>query len=234
MYYYISLPITIALYVLGLLLLRHVKNKAATNIVFCISIEALYAATVIITYVKNGPLDWNFTNTLPTANVSPFMFLFCPLALALPKKIKWVPQILISLLSVGMFLSPMISIVFNGMRDYAFHFLFYIGYLDHLLLSLWGCYFVISKQIDLTPKKALISGSVIVCVALMMLTLNLIFKTAFFGLALDDKFNIYNMKIVDNAYLSALLYFAGMFIILVAGYFYQKLVFRCAKSDASC
>lgn len=224
MYYFISLPIIVILYILGLVLLGFLKNKTITNIVFCVLIVGLYIPTVVIAYIKNGPNDWNFTNTLPTANVSPFMFCICPLVVILPKKLNEYIKGLISLLVVGMILSPIISIVFNGIRNYAFHFSFYLDYVAHLLLSLWGCYFVITKQFDLNIKKSLISGSIIVAVALIMFILNCIFKTAFFGLAITDKYSIYNIKIVNNAYLSALIYFVGLAAIMVAGYFFQKLI----------
>lgn len=224
MIYYISLPILVVLYFLGLFLLRFVKNQKIANICFCASIFVLYITTVIIAYIKNGLYDWNFLNTLPTANVSPFMFFFCPLVFVLPKSWKPYFKNLIALLSVGMFLSPVASIVFNGMRNYSFHFSFYLDYIGHLLLSLWGCYFILTKQVELSIKKSIISGTIIVVVAIIMLLLNVIFKTAFFGLALDDKYNIYNAKIVGNAYLSALLYFVGLIVIMAIGYLYQKLV----------
>lgn len=224
MNYYISLPIIISLYVLGLILLRFFKNKTITNIIFCFFTVSLYISNVVIAYIKNGPYDWNFTNTLPTANVSPFMFILCPLAVILPKKARWVFQTLISLLSIGMFFAAILSIIYNGIRDYTFHLSLYFDYLAHLALSLWGSYFVISKQIDLSPKKAFISGSIIVIVAFIMLIINCIFKTSYFGLALDEKYNIYNAKIVNNAYLSAFIYFNGLVLTMVIGYFYQRLI----------
>ena len=225
MWYYISIPITVVLYVLGLFLLKHFNNKTITNIVFCVLIVLFYLAGVIRSYIVNGLYDWNFTNTLPTANVSPFMFITCPLALVLPKKWREYYKGLISLLAVGMLLSPLLSMIFNGIRNYTFHYFFCFEYLAHILLSLWGCYFVVSKQIELLLKKAVISGSIIVSIAFTMFILNCIFKTSFFGLAITDSYNIYHMKVVSNPYLSAVIYFIGLVGVMVIGYLYQKLIY---------
>jgi hypothetical protein len=55
-----------------------------------------------------------------------------------------------------------------------------------------------------------------------MMILNVIFDTAFFGLSLNGKHNIYNKVLVDNSYLSALLYYIGLLAVLVMGYFVCK------------
>ena len=57
-----------------------------------------------------------------------------------------------------------------------------------------------------------------------MLVLNLIFKTAFFGLSLYGEHNIYNNRIFESGIVSALAYFWGLSFVLLAGYFYQKVL----------
>ena len=52
--------------------------------------------------------------------------------------------------------------------------------------------------------------------------LNLIFDTSFFGLSLRGKHNIYNNVIVDNSYLSAAIYYAGLIFVLLMGYLVSK------------
>ena len=88
MLYYISLPILVVLYFMGLFLLRFVKNEKIANICFCASIFVLYITTVIIAYIKNGLYDWNFLNTLPTANVSPFMFFLLSFGVCFTKELE--------------------------------------------------------------------------------------------------------------------------------------------------
>ena len=94
----------------------------------------------------------------------------------------------------------------------------------HVFISLWGVYLVKSGQVDLTPKKAIRGGAIIVCVALMMLILNLIFDKAFFGLSLYGKHNIYNVVLFKNGIISALAYFTGLCGVLFAGYYFQKVL----------
>ena len=58
--------------------------------------------------------------------------------------------------------------------------------------------------------------------------LYVIFDNAFFGLSLFGKHNIYNMVIVDNSYLSALLYFIGLIGVTLLGYGFNMLLSRKA------
>ena len=53
-----------------------------------------------------------------------------------------------------------------------------------------------------------------------MMIVNVIFDTAFFGLSLNGKHNIYNFVLTNNAYLSAALYFFGLICVLGLGYLY--------------
>ena len=90
----------------------------------------------------------------------------------------------------------------------------------------FGIYLVRSGQVTLAPRKSLYSGLIIIGVALFMMVLNLIFDTSFFGLSLLGKHNIYGNVLVESSYLSALIYFAGLTVILLLGYacsrFFEK------------
>lgn len=170
--------------------------------------------------------DWNFQNTLPTANVSPFMFFTLPLYYFLPKKIKKYYLLLISLLSLGMLFSVILACIQRIAINYRFIPHFLLDYVSHLILSLWGIYLVKSKQIQLVKKDCFIGGSIIIGVSLIMLIVNTIFQTAFFGLTFGDNYNIYNLVLVNNPYLSALIYVVGLSMILLLGYFFQKIINR--------
>ena len=54
--------------------------------------------------------------------------------------------------------------------------------------------------------------------------MNVIFDTAYFGLSLNGKHNIYNNVLTSNSYLSAALYFFGLMCVLGLGYLYVYLV----------
>ena len=140
---------------------------------------------------------------------------------AFAKAIKKHAYLLVSLLSVGMLLSTVFSCVYNAVIAYKFHFHFLLDYVAHFTLSLFGVYLIRSGQVQLNKRNALISSSLIFVSALIMMLLNVILDTAFFGLSLNGKHNIYNNVLVDNSYLSALLYFIGLTVVLLLGYGYS-------------
>lgn len=231
MQYIICLIILLLIYAVVILNMKRFKNTKITNLVFVLITFCCYIPIVFITLHNDGVHDWNFKNTLPTANVSPFMFATLPLYFILPKSIKKYYLTLISLLSVGMILSVAFGCIFNAARNYRFIPHFTLDFIAHMSLSLFGVYLVKSKQISLKLKECLIGGSIIVCAALIMLVLNIIFNTSFFGLNLNGKHNIYNNVLVSNSYLSALIYFAGLIGIMVIGYFYLKLIMKIKKES---
>jgi hypothetical protein len=152
------------------------------------------------------------------------MFALTPIFLLLPKSIRKHTYLLISLLSVGMFFSSIFGCIYNAAIHYKFHFHFVLDYVAHFALSLFGVYLIRSGQVQLNKKNALISACIIFGAAVLMIVLNVIFDTAFFGLSLNGKHNIYNNVLVENSYLSALLYLMGLAVVLVLGYCYSAWV----------
>ena len=226
MLYVLTLILLLAFYVVGIFGMRYLRNTSLWNAAFTLSIFALYLCVVTRAYLADGFYDWNFRNTLPTANVSPFMFTLVVIMHIFPKKIKRYFYLLISLLSVGMIISPMFGCIYNASINYKFHLHFVADFLAHVLISLWGVYLVRSNQVELSKKNCIISSLIIIGSAVGMLILNLIFDTAFFGLSLNGKHNIYNNVLTDNSYLSAALYFIGLIAVLGMGYLYSQIISR--------
>ena len=224
MLYIVSLVLMLIVYVSVILCMKYMKNTKLWNFLFFIIIYSLYIAVVLIVYFDVGFDDWNFQNTLPVANVSPFMFASLPLLYILPKKVKKYYMLLISLLSVGMLFSAIFGCIYNCCINYAFHYHFIFDYVAHISLSLLGIYFIKSEQITLDKKDLLVSSSLIIIVAFIMMLCNVIFDTSFFGLSLNGKHNIYNNVIVSSSYLSALIYFVGLGVVLLLGYLLLKVV----------
>ena len=229
MKYIIFIFIILVAYVLSITSMKYIKQKKIADFIFAFLIFALYVAHSFIIFRDVGFYDWNYQNTLPTANVSPFMFVLTPIILVFPKAIKPYFFLLISLLSFGMLSSAILGCAFNAFRNYAFHYHFAMDYTAHIIISLFGIYLVKTEQVKPTPKKCLISSLIIFAVATLMLILNAIFDTAFFGLSLSGKHTIYNSVIVENSYLSALIYFTGLATVLFLGYLYIKIINK--KSD---
>ena len=229
MLYLVTLFILLSIYIIVIIFMKKMKNTNLFNLLFCLVALISYLSLVLIVYLDVGFYNWNFQNTLPTANISPFMFSTIPIYFILPKKIKKYYLGLISLLSLGMLVAAMLGCIYNFSINYLFHPHFLLDYLAHISLSLWGIYIVKTKQIELKIKDSLISGSIIVVVAFIMMLTNLIFDTSFFGLSLTGKHNIYNNILVDNSYLSALIYFSGVAVVLFLGFVFQKFIIRHKK-----
>ena len=231
MSYIIALFLMIVLYAFGIYLTKYIKNVRIWNYLFSSVVFILYVSLVSTVYADVGPYDWNFQNTLPVANVSPFMFSIVFIIQLLPSKIRKHFYLLVSLLCVGMFLSTVLNCIYNAVIHYRFIKHFLLDYFAHFILSLWGIYLVKTKQVELTKKNVLISSSIIVGVAAIMVVINLIFDTSFFGLSLRGKHNIYNNVLVDNSYLSALIYFVGLIGLLVLGYFVCSFVNKRVQNN---
>lgn len=223
MSYIICLFAFILAYAAVIYLMKYMRSVKLTNLIFVGLVFIPYVMLSLTVFLDVGFYDWNYQNTLPVANVSPFMFTAVLLVLVLPKAVKKHFLLLISLLSVGMFLSSALGCIYNAVINYKFHIHFTYDYVSHFALSLLGIYAVRTKQVTLNIKNALISSSMIFCAAGMMLILNVIFNTAFFGLSLNGKHNIYNNVLVDNSYVSALLYFLGLGLVLLLGYAYSSI-----------
>ena len=230
MLYIISMFLLIIFYILAIYCMKYMKSTKLWNTIFTVSIFVFYLIVVLKVYSSVGFNDWNFKNTLPVANVSPFMFTLTVLLHLLPLKIKKHIYLLISLLSIGMLLSALLGCVYNASINYRFHLHFLSDYMAHVMISLWGVYLVRSKQVAPTVKNSLISGSIIIGVAIVMMILNVAFDTSFFGLSLNGKHNIYNNVLTDNSYLSAILYFFGLAAVLTMGFFYSRLLAK-EKTD---
>ena len=226
MLYLVTLLVFILSYIAFMFLVKYMKNKSFWNIAFTISIYLLYVCLVLKVYGDVGFEDWNFRNTLPVANVSPFMFSIVPLIHIFPKKIKRYFYLLISLLTVGMFLSSVFGCLYNFSISYKFHPHFLLDYVAHILISMWGVYIVKSEQVSVKKKDCIISSSIITSVAFVMMILNVIFDTSFFGLSLNGKHNIYNNVLVKNSYLSAALYFIGLIFVLLMGWIFLQIINR--------
>ena len=217
-FYIVTLAICVGAYVVCIKKFDcDVKRKTLVNVIMVITVFLLYAFGVVRMYIKEGPHDWNFLNTLPVANVSPFTFCLALVALVLPKKLKNVVFTLVSLLSLGMVVAGSLICFSYVLRQYSFHFTIAADVLAHFVLSFFGVYLVKSGQVEPDKKNTIVAGATIVCVAVVMMALNIVFGTAFFGLGFNGNHNIYNMVLFDNAVVSATAYFLGLIGVLALG-----------------
>lgn len=215
-----------SVYVIGVIFMHNAPKNKSWNVLFTLVVFGLYAYCLLSIYIDVGADDWNFTNALPTANVSPFTFACVGLSLFFPRIIKYRFLTLLSLLSVGMLAASLIECVSYFLRGYAFHYVIGMDVAAHVVLSLYGVYLVESEQVETDVKNVFLSGCIILLVAVVMLALNAIFHTSFFGLSVYGDHNIYGMVLTKDRVLSALLYFTGLCDILLIGNFYLHLLKR--------
>ena len=107
--YLITIFVFLIIYVVVFILMKRFTNKAITNLIFFLLVFPFYAAHLLVIYLEVGPKDWNFINSLPISNISPFMFFIVPLFFFLPPKVRKYFETSITLLSLGMLCAPIIS-----------------------------------------------------------------------------------------------------------------------------
>ena len=220
---YIKLIFVLLLaYVSVILLMRHMKNRKLTNFIFFFITYFFYVIYLLKLMSNVGYDNYYFHESLATANISPFMFSIMPVIYFSRGRVQKYLYLLVSLLSVGMLLSPVLNAVSYAINDVTYGVIFAWDYIAHLSLSLWGIYLVKSRQVSINPKDSLVSSFIIFGVCDLMIILNLIFDTSFFGLSLRGKHHIYYNVITDNSHLSAIIFFTGLCAVLFLGYLYSK------------
>lgn len=152
---------------------------------------------------------------IPFGNYSPLIFTVCTIMVFLPEKwcrwfdyfmgIMWLPMLVASLHN---------SISFTWSQGPFVYTCMIFDCISHGLIGLYGFYLLYNKAVVYDKKKMIILLSAIMLVPVIMLILNVVFDTSFFGLNLNGKHNIYNVVISNNSYVSAAIYFVGLAALL--------------------
>lgn len=229
MIYILIITFLLLIYALVALHIERLNSTRWVNLAFFLIIYVSYVAYVLWDLILVGPKSIYFYGVLLTANVSPFMFSILPLIYFSRGRLKRHLCLLVSLLSIGMLLSPVLNAITYAVCKYPFMPLPILDYVAHLSLSLWGIYLVKSGEVKPNRRDSIISASIIIGVALIMLLLNLVLDTSFFGLSLRGKHNIYGNVLVESSILSALIYFSGLTAVLLLGYAFLK----CMRKEQS-
>ena len=227
MIYIKLIAILLLIYVAVIYLMERIKNRKAANLIFFLVTYFFYIIYLLKVMSNVGYDNYYFYESLATANISPFMFSIMPLIFFSRGRLQKYLYLLVSLLSVGMLLSPVLNAVTYAIKDTTFGIIFAWDYIAHLSLSLWGIYLVKSGQVKLNIRDSLISSFIIFGVCDLMIVLNLIFDTSFFGLSLTGKHHIYYNVITENSHLSAIIFFGGLCFVLLGGYLFVK--WQCKK-----
>mgnify|MGYP003289803462 CR=1 FL=1 len=220
----VNLIIMIALLVGGVFFIYKQQEKLKGKVINILipAIIFLFLLYQILEFYCKG-IDWNFYNSLPTANISPFMFTLLFINVFLPKPIKKYIYTLTALLCIGMVIAGFATDVSYIVRGYSFHICIAMDCTNHILFALFGIYLVITKQTHTKIRDNIISGSILFGIVAIMIILNIIFKTSFFGLNMYGDHSIYGVKLVSNSILSAVIYCCGLGALLVLGYVFEYL-----------
>ena len=166
---------------------------------------------------------WNTMNLLPTANVSPFIFIMVFFTLFLPKSFKQHMYLLIAMLSLGMIVAGLGEAITYASWERNYFFIT-VSWFTHFTTAFLGIYLLLSEKIELTIKNCIKASAIIYSTVLFMIIHNAIFDTSFFGLAFNGHHNIYYIIFIPNPYLSAFVYVVGLTGVLIAGYWFLKLM----------
>ena len=224
MFYLIWAFVFLIVYIIAIFLMKYMKNNSYINkIIPCFMFLAIIVESVYY-FILDGSSSYNFRNTLPVANVSPFMFINGIIIIFFPNKIKKYGNTLICLLSLGMFIAGIGLLLNTHFCKIEPHWNFLLNAFNHILFSLFGIYLYKTNQVHQEKKKIVYSASIIVVVALFMLVLNAFFQTSYFGLSLYGNHNIYNLVLCQDSILSAIIYFIGLSLVLISGWKYSKII----------
>ena len=86
--YIYALLLLCASYALVFYLMKHFHSLRAMEFVFVGLVFIPYVCLSLVVLRDVGFNDWNYRNTLPVANVSPFMFALMPIVFVLPQRVK--------------------------------------------------------------------------------------------------------------------------------------------------
>ncbi|MGI6377926.1 MAG: hypothetical protein ACOX0I_02530 [Bacilli bacterium] len=175
---------------------------------------------------ESAPIWWNLKNMLPTANISPFMFIMVFIVLFLPKAIKKHFYLLMSMLSFGMIVAGIIECIIYSSKPNYYYLFCSINWINHFTMAFFGIYLLLTKRIELTVRNCIKASMIIYATVAIMMILNIIFGTSFFGLAFNGEHHIYRHIIIPNPYLSALVYVIGLTCFLIIGYWFLKFIKR--------
>ena len=208
----------------GLFILFKIKkteqNKKLVNYILSFIAFIFYVALVLVHYflTKGG-----INGDLPLANVSPLIFSTVFFANFLPNKIRKYYHILIvsfigAMFVVGVFLYLVKDLITNS---YSYDPWMYFDGISHLAVSLLGIWLILTNQINLNKFDfgiSLISQYILLFIVII---LNIVFKTNFFGLSITSNHNIYGFTFNPWIF-SFSIYFIGLALILIIGYFAAK------------
>ena len=225
--YFLVLLVGIFALIGGILILLKLTNKNNKNVIntyFCILISIFYFFNVLI---STFPLNRsNLHMVTPISNMSPFLFSMTFVCIFLNEERRKPLLKFMSLFNAVMIVAGFVSTIYGIIiGSYYFDFIIF-DELAHIFFGLFMFFLIKTKQVKITKNDLIKSYIIIWGILLLVFGINFIFGTRFFGLCLNDQYNIYGLKIFGNYHISNLVYVLALFLIVFIGYVINNSLYK--------
>ena len=164
-------------------------------------------------------------DVIPLSKLSPFIFATVFFINFMPKVIKKYYYTILSTLILAMACVGIFSSLADGLMNDMNYFVvwMYFDSFSHIAIALFGIWLLITGQTSLDRKTLFICLGILYTFLLLLICVNLIFKTNFFGFSVYGDHNIYGI-VINPWMVSFIVYFAGLTVIVVADWFLCKAI----------
>ena len=205
------------------------KNKSNTLINFILSGAALFFYILLIIF--DGQYHkWNTATIIdvnPLSKMSPFIFatvFFINFAPSLIKKYYY--TILSTLILAMTFVGVFASLADGLMNDMNYFVVWmYFDSFSHIAVALLGLWLLLTGQVTFERKTLYKCLCILYSLLFVLIIVNLIFKTHFFGFNVYGEHSIYGI-VINPWILSFVAYFAGLTALVVTGWFLGKAIVK--------
>ncbi len=180
-------------------------------------------------YFKTGQFRF-----LVFEQISPCMFTMLSLSYFMKEKIRHAFYCAAAFLSMGMFLAMIISPGMAYLSGYTDDMLMHhaIGILEHLNLSLFGTYLLLSETVKLNLKNLKRGMLFLFSIIGFGIIVNFIFHQNFFGMGYYRNFRIYGVRFFDSYWITLLGYLLGVCFVFLLGYEWGYMLIKQNKRNA--
>ncbi len=238
-----SIPLTFFGYALSLILetvflvfgIRHLwrhplRAPKHLELYYLCAIVLCYGLNVLEKLVPQGADAKWFYLIHPLGNLSPFLFTMAFFAILLPERDRVVFRTVAGIMCLAMIGAGYYnSLTRLFMAEPWLYTCIVFDNFGHILFGLYGFYILRNRVVIYDRKTKIFSCSFVLGTALLMLILNAIFGTSFFGLNLYGNHNIYNLVLTKSSALSAVLYFIGLSGLLAIGWHFADVIQKKAS-----
>lgn len=221
--------ISVLIFIVGVILLPFLKKKVQdVRIVnYALSGAALFFYILLI--ISDGVYHhWDaetIADVNPLSKLSPFVFATAFFINFTPNAVKRYYFTIISTLIIPMAYVGMFAALTDGLMNDMNYFVIwmYFDSFSHIAIALLGIWLVITGQTSLERKTLLQCLGILYSFLLILIVVNLIFKTNFFGFSVYGGHHIYAV-VIDPWILSFVTYFAGLTAFVVGDWFLCKAI----------